>query len=144
MSPEPHLIEPTPGALAALAHIHASAFPEVWGEEAFADLLAQPGMLGLATDQGLILCRLVLDEADIVTLAVTPAARRRGLGRTLVESAAALLAGMGAATLFLEVSADNPPAINLYTGLGFEQVGLRKDYYADSSDALVMRLSLNR
>jgi ribosomal-protein-alanine N-acetyltransferase len=140
----PRLVEPVPGEAERLAAIHAGAFAEVWGEQAFADLLAQPGVFGLATEAGFILCRNVVDEAEIVTLAVTPAARRQGLGRRLVEAAGALLAELGAATLFLEVSADNPPAINLYTGLGFEQVGQRKGYYADGSDALVMRLSLNR
>ncbi len=140
----PHLVEATPGETARLAAIHASAFDEVWGEQAFADLLAQPGMFGLATDAGLILCRLTLDEAEVVTLAVAPAARRQGQARALMESAMTVLLGLGAQTLFLEVSAENPPAINLYAGLGFEQVGRRKAYYADGSDALVMRLSLNR
>ncbi|MDQ0465200.1 ribosomal-protein-alanine N-acetyltransferase [Caulobacter ginsengisoli] len=140
----PRLIEPTPAETERLAAIHASAFDEVWGEKAFADLLSQPGMFGLATDQGLILCRHVVDEGEVVTLAVTPAARRQGQARALIEAAQVVLVQLGAATLFLEVSAENPAAINLYAGLGFEQVGRRRDYYADGSDALVMRLSLNR
>jgi ribosomal-protein-alanine N-acetyltransferase len=143
VKPAARLIEPLPGETERLAAIHASAFPEVWGAEAFADLLAQPGMMALATDRGLILCRLTLDEAEVVTLAVAPDHQRKGEGRRLMQAAMSLLAELGAATLFLEVSAENPPAIKLYTGLGFEQVGLRRQYYADSADALVMRLSLN-
>jgi ribosomal-protein-alanine N-acetyltransferase len=139
----PRLIEPTPAEFARLAEIHASAFDEVWGEKAFADLLAQPGMFCLANDHGLILCRHVVDEGEVVTLAVAPAARRQGVATVLIEAAKAFLTGLGAQTLFLEVSALNPGAIKLYAGLGFEQVGLRKGYYADGADALVMRLNLN-
>lgn len=139
----PQLVEATQDQLARLAAIHASAFDEVWGEKAFADLLAQPGMFALASDEGLILCRHVVDEGEVVTLAVTPAARRQGVATALIEAAKAFLTGLGAQTLFLEVSARNPGAIKLYAGLGFEQVGLRKVYYADGADALVMRLNLN-
>lgn len=139
----PRLIEPGPGVAERLAVLHGSAFAEFWGKQAFADLLAQPGVLGLTTDAGFILCRLVLDEAEIVTLAVAPDARRQGVGRALVEAAAALLVQLGAATLFLEVSRDNPGARALYEKQGFTQVGLRKAYYADGSDAVVMRLNLN-
>ena len=48
---------------------------------------------------------------------------------------------MGAASLFLEVGADNPAALALYAGLGFTRVGMRKAYY-NGGDALVLRLSL--
>ena len=80
---------------------------------------------------------LVRDRPDLDT-------NRIARTRALMEAAQAVLVQLGAQTLFLEVSAENPPAINLYAGLGFEQVGRRKAYYADGSDALVMRLSLNR
>lgn len=143
MTPAPKLIEPGPGVAEKLAVLHGSAFAEFWGRQAFADLLAQPGVFGLTAGSGFILCRLVLDEAEIVTLAVTPSARRQGVGQGLVEAATALLVQLGAATLFLEVSADNPAARALYEKLGFTRVGLRKAYYADGSDALVMRLNLN-
>lgn len=139
----PRLIEPVGGAARTLAEIHATAFTEVWGEKAFADLLAQPGVFALSTDAGFILCRAVADEAEIVTLAVSPAARRQGQARALIAAARELLTGLGVASFFLEVARGNKPARALYDGLGFEAVGLRKAYYADGSDAVVMRLNLN-
>lgn len=139
----PRLVEAVPAVIARLATIHASAFPEVWGETAFADLLAQPGVFALATDAGFILCRAVADEAEIVTLAVSPAARRQGQARALIAAARELLGSLGVVSFFLEVARGNDAARALYDGLGFEAVGLRKAYYADGSDAVVMRLNLN-
>ena len=72
----------------ALAALHASAFPAPWSAAVFADLLAQPGVLLGVEPDGFILIRVVLDEAEILTLAVVPPARRHGLGRRLVEAAA--------------------------------------------------------
>ncbi|HRD28628.1 MAG TPA: GNAT family N-acetyltransferase, partial [Caulobacter sp.] len=64
-------------------------------------------------------------------------------GRVLVEAAAATAAARGADSLFLEVSADNAAALALYAAAGFEPAGLRKGYYADGADALVLRRTLN-
>ena len=85
------------------------------------------------------------DEAEILTLAVAPQARGRGLGRTLLRAAIIRAQAIGAQTMFLEVGADNPQALALYAGLGFAKVGTRKAYYSTHSggtDALVLRLSL--
>jgi ribosomal-protein-alanine N-acetyltransferase len=82
-------------------------------------------------------------EADIQTLAVAPAARRNGLGRTLVTALLAEAAVRGAAEVFLEVRADNPNARALYDSLGFEQIAVRTKYYQpDGVDAQVMRVRL--
>ena len=87
--------------------------------------------------------RAVADEAEILTLAVTPLVRRNGAGRALVEAAAAIAAARGADSLFLEVAATNAAALGLYAASGFETAGLRRAYYADGADALVMRRTLN-
>ncbi len=71
---------------------------------------------------------MIAGEAEVLTLAVRPAARRRGIGRALVE-AAATLAEASAAAMFLEVAADNPGAVALYAQTGFEIVGRRPGYY---------------
>ena len=86
-----------PGDAAALARLHAAAFDHPWSDAAVAELLAGAGVFGLMADQGFILCRTVGGEAEILTLAVHPVARRSGLGRALVEAAADAAAGAAAA-----------------------------------------------
>jgi ribosomal-protein-alanine N-acetyltransferase len=82
-------------------------------------------------------------EADIQTIAVAPAARRSGLGRTLMLQLIHDARQAGVRELFLEVRADNPPAQALYESLGFERIGVRTGYYQpDNVDAIVMRLSI--
>ncbi len=135
----------------ALADIHATAFAAPWSGADIAALLASPGVFALiASDspRGFILVRAIAGEAEILTLAVDPSFRRRGLARALVEAAAGAALGLAAETLFLEVADDNPAAIALYAGGGFAEVGRRRGYYARpdgaSIDALVMRRDLNR
>jgi ribosomal-protein-alanine N-acetyltransferase len=128
-----------------MAAIHATAFAggETWSAAIIAAQLSLPGTFGLIDDSGgMILARAVADEAEILTLAVVPAARRLGVGRALVSAAARLAAARGAARLLLEVSAANQPARALYAGLGFSQAGRRRRYYADGSDALILTLPL--
>ena len=138
-------LRPAPAEDAALlAALHAAAFDTPWSAGEIAALMATPGVFALTIDlQGFILCRAIAGEAEILTLAVDPARRRAGVGRLLVESAAALAAGMGAESLFLEVAGDNLAALALYASAGFERVGLRRSYYASGADAVVMRRALN-
>ncbi len=91
---------------------------------------------------GFILIRVAADEAEILTLAVTPDERRRGRGYFLVMKATELARSLGVRSLFLEVSVRNISAYALYTKAGFQEVGRRRHYYSDLSDALVMRLDL--
>ena len=127
-----------------LARIHAEAFGSPWTAEAFADLLGQAGVLVLGDADGFILIRVVMDEAEILTLAVRPSARRRGLGAALTRAGAAAAASLGAERLFLEVAEDNDAARSLYEGRGFQVIGRRSGYYAAADggriDALVMSL----
>lgn len=82
-------------------------------------------------------------QADIQTIAVAPAARRAGLGRTLMNALITEARGRGAGEIFLEVRADNPGAQNLYESLGFEAIAVRAGYYQpDNVDAIVMRLTV--
>lgn len=128
----------------ALAALHADAFDRPWSQADIAAVMAGPGALALVVEsRGFILCRAIAGEAEILTLAVSPAARRLGVGRALVEAAAGLAAQSGAGSLFLEVAHDNVAALALYASAGFERVGLRKGYYATGADAVVMRRALN-
>ena len=134
---------PDPSALAAL---HAEAFAAPWSAAEFADLLGQSGVFAVVEDDGFILMRVVLDEAEILTLAVRPAARRRGLGGRLVGQGAVAVARAGASCLFLEVAEDNAAARALYDRAGFRSVGRRRAYYAGADgqriDALVLARDL--
>jgi ribosomal-protein-alanine N-acetyltransferase len=133
-----------PGAAACLAALHAAAAPaEAWDAAAFGRLLAMPGAHALATAAGFVLFRLAADEAEILMLAVLPEARRRGLGRRLVEAAAAMAGRRGARAMFLEVAAGNAAARALYAATGFVEVGTRPGYYPDGEAALVLRRALS-
>jgi ribosomal-protein-alanine N-acetyltransferase len=128
-----------------MAAIHAEAFPpgEAWSAEIFAAQLGLPGVFGLIDERGgMILLRVAVDEAEILTLAVAPAARRQGMGRAILRAATAACGTRGAARLVLEVSAANHAARTLYETSGFTRVGLRRRYYADGADALIMALDL--
>ncbi|WP_207538922.1 GNAT family N-acetyltransferase [Sabulicella rubraurantiaca] len=138
----PRLAGPEEAAL--LAALHHEAFPpgEAWDEAAFAALLGSPGCFALSGEGGFVLARAAGGEAEIITIAVRPVMRRRGLGRILVEDAAAFAAALGAEEMFLEVEEDNAPALALYAALGFRRVGLRPGYYGAGRDAAVLRLPL--
>lgn len=139
-----------PGQAARLAAIHAAAFAgphdTPWSADAFADLLGQAGVFAVEASDGFILMRAVADEAEILTLAVRPAARRGGLGGRLVGEGVLAAAARGAARVFLEVAEDNAPARGLYAGAGFVEAGRRPGYYAapggSRRDALVLALRL--
>ena len=129
------------GDPAPLAALHAASFPDAWDTKAIADLLATPGTFAFHTNDGFVLARVAAGEAEILTLAVAPSARGKGLGRALLHAAISRARAMGTQTMFLEVGADNPAARALYAALGFTKVGDRKGYY-QGRDALVLRLPL--
>ena len=139
----PPLLPASEADIPAMAALHAAAFPpaERWGTTALTAMLRLEGGFGLlAGDAGFILARAVAGEAELLTLAVHPDARRHGLGARLLEAAVAEAARRGAAALFLEVSEANIAARALYTRAGAAEVGRRRRYYADGTDALVLRI----
>lgn len=156
------LLPATPHHAPALALIHASAFApaECWSADAMALQLAVPGAYGFllplppGEGQGegvchaglpaaFILARTAADEAEILTLAVLPAARRKGLAHTLLQAALDAAQHRGAASMFLEVSSQNVLALALYTRSGFTPVGCRTRYYPGGGDALVLRCPIS-
>lgn len=137
----------TPEALAAL---HGLCFttPRPWSAAEFTALLADPlTFLLVEGDAGFLLGRAVAGEAELLTLAVAPEARRRGLGRKLVSRFLYQARLRGAESAFLEVAADNDPARGLYTRAGFIEAGRRRGYYrtpeVQAVDALVLRRVLS-
>jgi ribosomal-protein-alanine N-acetyltransferase len=119
--------------------IHRDAFGvEAWDASAIADILAMPGAAGRIAVDGLLgdhrplgfsLLLLVANDAELLTVAVAPPARRRRVGTALIEDFLDIGTDAGAANAFLEVAEDNIPAQRLYGRLGFRQEGVRRDYY---------------
>jgi ribosomal-protein-alanine N-acetyltransferase len=134
-----------------LSKIQDAAFGSAWSAADLAALIDAPsgfGFIAMAGDDvaAFILCRQIIDEAEILVLATHPASQRKGLGARLL-TAAANQARQSAHTLFLEVAADNAPALSLYAKAGFVVAGRREKYYArpnGAEDAIVLRLDLNR
>lgn len=95
---------------------------------------------------GYLLAWRLADELEIHDVATAPSARRRGVGRALVEATVALARCHGGSpptsAIFLEVRRGNEAAIRLYEGAGFQTVGERRGYYENGDDALLMRLAL--
>ena len=143
------LIEPLSQAvLPGLQRLQAACFSETWSEELWQkQLLSQrtriwgPGdpMLGYA------LFSTVLDEAELIQIAIDPASQGQGLGARLLKFSMDQLAAEGINRLMLEVRASNTAAIRLYQGLGFMQDAVRKGYYPTANgreDALLMSVSI--
>ncbi len=131
-----------------LSDVHGSAFRRGWSGAEFESLLSQPGTHALiAHDRkrrpaGFILYRLVADEAEVLTIAVRPDTRRRGIGRALLEDALRHVYRDGARGIYLEVEDSNHAAITLYRGVEFRETARRAGYYAEGratpAGALVM------
>lgn len=151
MSPPPAAIPGTalrPAGTAdaeTLAQIHATAFAgtAAWDADALARLAETPGVFALmeasAPPAGFILMRLVADEAEVLTLAVRPEARRQGVAAALLEAALAHALAAGIARCFLEVAENNAAARALYERHGFSETGRRPGYYrSGAEDALVL------
>ncbi len=144
---EPHW--PAPGALARL-HGAAFARDRGWSTDEIAALLADPAcfLVHAPDSAGFALGRAVADEAELLTLAVAADRRRSGHGAALLAAFEAAARGRGAARAFLEVAADNAPALALYDRAGFVPCGRRRGYYKTAAgeriDALVLGKALAR
>ncbi|MDD2868753.1 GNAT family N-acetyltransferase [Neomegalonema sp.] len=137
---------------AALAEIHAAAFAEEgargWSAAELLGLCARPSArLWVSRDAegepcAFLLCDLVLDEAEILTLATAPEARRQGAARGLLTLGGADLRAEGAQLLRLEVATDNISASGLYQSLGFQEIARRKAYFQRPDGRIDARIFL--
>jgi [ribosomal protein S18]-alanine N-acetyltransferase len=131
----------------AIAVLHSRCFETPWPHETIIDFVANDLVLVSGADvEGFIIVRQMLDEAEILSLAVKGERRHAGLGSDLVMAARKRLPQMGAKRLFLEVAEDNHAARRLYDRAGFRQIGLRKAYYKRATgpydDAIIMAVDL--
>ncbi|HEU5017393.1 MAG TPA: ribosomal protein S18-alanine N-acetyltransferase [Pseudolabrys sp.] len=148
---EPALSEATVRDAAGIAALHGSAFRRGWGEEEVENLLVDRQVCAHRATiggrlAGFIMSRRASDEAEILSVAVARARRGHGLARRLLDLHLRRLAGHGVRSVFLEVDEHNAPAVRLYRGCGFREVGRRPNYYAanggTASAALVLRRDL--
>ena len=134
------------GHVPQVAELEKLCFSDPWSERSVASELTNPLSLWLVALDGDLVAgyvgsQTVLDETDMMNIAVHPDFRRRGVAGSLVRSLVEALKDRGSHQLTLEVRASNGPARRLYETLGFSQVGLRKAYYrAPREDALILQL----
>jgi [ribosomal protein S18]-alanine N-acetyltransferase len=134
--------------LARLVDIYSDSFDVPWSHRTMSEFVDADSILVTGDPvSGFIIAATVLDEAEIITLAIAPAARQKGAATTLINYLMSDLAKAGVTRLTLEVAKDNVAARSLYKCLGFSQIGLRKGYYKRgdgvSEDALVLARALN-
>jgi ribosomal-protein-alanine N-acetyltransferase len=129
--------------------IEALSYPRPWSRTHFLDeLKAHYAFPLVAMDAdgrllGYICPTLLFDEGHILNVAVDPASRGKGVGRLLVERVIRDCRAGGAEIVSLEVRTSNLQALELYKSLGFKETGLRKGYYENGEDALLMEYSIS-
>lgn len=141
----------TLGDLDALMTLETEIYPDdAWSRELMSAELVNPHGFYLVAEDDVILGYAGLlapvgtGQGDIQTVTVAPAARRRGLGRLLMNRLLDEAQRRGAEELFLEVRVGNEPAETLYRDLGFVEIGRRKNYYGHGIDALTMKRAVGR
>ena len=134
--------------VAQVAQLEKICFSDPWSEKSVASELNNPlshWLVAVEDDAvlGYIGSQTVLDESDMMNVAVSPAHRRKGIAEALVLALADALREKGSVKLTLEVRASNAPAITLYEKLDFKPIGLRKNYYRNpKEDALILQKEL--
>ena len=88
---------------------------------------------------GYIIYNIIIDEAEILNIVIDNEFKRQNLGKYLLEQTITEISKQKIKTIFLEVGEKNIPAINLYLQFGFEQYNVRKQYYKNKENALLMR-----
>lgn len=139
--PDPALLD---RIMAVMEAAFDPAYGEAWNRRQVADALTMPSTHALVVDAagavipegadpapapaGFVLTRHVIDEEELLLIAVMPGARRRGVGAALIEHLFAAARTRGTSRIFLEMRRGNP-AVHLYHKFGFEPIGERRNYY---------------
>ena len=131
--------------VAQVAELETLCFSDPWSERSVASELENKlsyWLVAVEDDRvaGYVGSQTVMGETDMMNIAVHPDFRRRGIAEALVNALVEGLKTMDSHCLTLEVRASNTPAIALYEKMGFQQIGLRKNYYRNpKEDALILR-----
>ena len=130
--------------VAQVAALEKQCFSDPWSENSVASELENPLSLWLIAEENGAVCgyvgsQTVLDETDMMNIAVHPDCRRKGIAAALITELVSRLKARGSRILRLEVRESNLPAIALYKAMGFTQLGLRKNYYRNPKEnALIL------
>ena len=133
-----------------MAEIEEASFADPWSPDEFASVLAVEHCIFLIAESGgeivgYVIAMAVLDEAEILNVAVLPSRRGEGIGGLLLDAVLGHVESRGAESVFLEVRASNTAAKGLYESRDFAEISKRKNYYRTPlEDALVMRRAAKR
>ena len=128
-----------------IAELEKLCFHDPWSENSIASELGNRLSLWFVAEVdgrvvGYVGSQTVLGETDMMNIATHPDYRKQGIARALINTLISALAEQGSHSLMLEVRASNEPAKSLYGSMGFESVGIRKNYYRNPrEDALILR-----
>ena len=130
-----------------VAKIEKECFSLPWSEASFEDSLAREDTVFLVCEDldvvGYIGMYLSFEEGEITNVAVTPSYRQRGCGNLLIQAIKEEAKARAAESVILEVRVSNVPAISLYKKHGFEEIGIRKNFYEHpSEDAIIMKVGI--
>ncbi|WP_196138442.1 ribosomal protein S18-alanine N-acetyltransferase [Aliikangiella sp. G2MR2-5] len=139
-----------PADLPAIWKIEKESHPFPWSEKALKD--SMNGQIFNCLEKqgniiGFYILAQVLDELEILNIAVSPSLQGKGLGTLLMKDIRSLATRREVNTIFLEVRSSNLKAISLYKRAGFESIGIRKQYYRSDNgreDAIMMKLLLEQ
>ena len=133
--------------LPQIQEIELASFSDAWREADFFSYLRFPVLQAIVAEEGGQVCgyaciQVVCEEMELQNIAVSPLLRGKGLGSKLLAEAERCAKEKGAEISFLEVRVSNAPAISLYQKFAYQTVAVRKRYYPDGEDALVMKKEL--
>ncbi|WP_339744548.1 ribosomal protein S18-alanine N-acetyltransferase [uncultured Maricaulis sp.] len=136
-----------PDSAGHLAQVHALCFSPHWSEREIAAMMHMSTTAGFLVRRGdeavgMALFRVAAGEAEVLTIAIVPAMRGQRVGADLLACGEADALAQGTRRVFLEVSTLNTAAQALYSRVGYREIGRRRGYYADGSDALVLEKAL--
>jgi ribosomal-protein-alanine N-acetyltransferase len=132
----------------ALAELERDLFTDPWTTQQLEDALRWPGAVALIAEDaegifGYVLGRVVVDQAEILSIATATNRRRQGIGSELLDAALIAMLERGARSVWLEVRVSNAAARAMYGARGFVAAGVRRGYYRQPpEDALVLRRDL--